>query len=93
MKLNYFWTDCADGSHVAVNYTVHEDRVTGSARVWSRDRRINVGRRFEIPASETVRDAAGHSRFRLEGICADAVTVELDPAALEQAGWTTNRAA
>jgi hypothetical protein len=50
--MDYFWTDCPRcGCQVAVNYTVHPDRVSGSVRRWSSDRSINDGRLFELPAS------------------------------------------
>jgi hypothetical protein len=67
MKLHYFWTDLPDGSHVAVNYTVRAEGVSGSFRVWSRDTRVNIGRKFMVPAGEIHRDAGGHPEFRISG--------------------------
>jgi hypothetical protein len=84
VKLNYFWTDCADGSHVAVNYTVHEESVTGSIRQWSRDRSRNVGRKFDVPAAELGRSPRGHPVLRLDGVCDGPIAIEL-PAALREA--------
>lgn len=91
MLLAYFWTDCPDGSHVAVNYTVHEDRVTGSIRQWSRDSRVNVGRKFEIPAAEITAGESGRPTITLEGICSGPVRIALDPGAVAAAGlvWKT----
>lgn len=93
MRLNYFWTDCEDGSHVAVNYTVHEDRVSGSARRWSPDLKVNVGRRFEVPKDKLGRDGRGAPALVLEGLCASALVVPLEAPAMREAGWEWNRAA
>ena len=92
MRLSYFWADCPDGSHVAVNYAVHEDRVTGSIRRWSPDSRVNVGRKFEIPASELSADGAGRPTMKLE-ICGEALAVPLDSRAVEEAGLAAKPAA
>lgn len=91
MQLAYFWTDCPDGSHVAVNYTVHEDRVSGSIRRWSRDTRTNVGRKFEVPASEIAAGENGLPTMTLDGICERPVRIVLDPRVLADAGlaWKT----
>lgn len=86
MKLNYFWTDCADGSHVAVNYTVHEDRVSGSLRHWTPDTTVNEGRKFDIPASEISRDADGRRYLSFSGVCAGEIRFPLDASALSEAG-------
>lgn len=93
MRLNYHWTDCEDGSHVAVNYTVHEDRVSGSVRRWSADRTTNFGRKFEFAKEAIELDAAGRPAFRLKGICAGAIVVPLDPKAIREAGLEWNQAA
>ncbi len=93
MRLNYFWTDCEDGSHIAVNYTVHEDRVSGSARRWTPDLKVNVGRKFEVAKDGLGRDAQGWPAVVLEGLCASAVVVPLDPRAVSEAGLEWNRAA
>ena len=91
MRLGYFWTDCPDGSHVAVNYTVHEDRVTGSVRRWSKDARVNVGRKFEILASEIASGHDGRPEISLEGVCSAPLRIPLDPGAVAEAGlvWKT----
>jgi hypothetical protein len=78
VRLSYYWTDCRDGSHVAVNYTVHEDRVSGSIRRWSRDARTNVGRKFEIPASEISTGEDGRRAILLEGLCEGPLRVPLE---------------
>jgi hypothetical protein len=93
VKLNYFWTDCADGSHVAVNYTVYEDRVSGSVRRWSRDRSTNIGRKFEVSLGDLGRDVRGVPALRFDGICEGEVLVPLDEEAMRQAGMSWNRAA
>lgn len=91
MRLGYFWRDCPDGSHVAVNYVVHEDRVTGSVRRWSRDVRLNVGRKFEIPAAEISAGGDGGPTISVGGICAEPLQIPLDPGAVAEAGlsWKT----
>jgi hypothetical protein len=91
VRLGYFWTDCPDGSHVAVNYAVHEDRVTGSVRRWSRDTRINVGQKFEIFASDIAAGPEGLPAISLSGICSGSMRVPLDPRVLAEAGlsWKT----
>ena len=91
MKLSYFWTDCPDGSHVAVNYTVHEDRVSGSIRRWTPDARVNVGRKFEVPASAISAGEDGGPTMTLEGLCSEPVRIPLDPEEVAGAGlvWKT----
>jgi hypothetical protein len=91
MQLEYFWTDCPDGLHVAVNYTIHEDRVTGSIRRWSPDGRVNVGRKFEIPAAEVATGQDGGPAIVLEGVCSGPLQIPLDAKAAAQAGlsWKT----
>lgn len=54
MKLHYFWTDMPDGSHVAANYTIHLDGISGSVRLWSRDTRVNVGRKFAVATATSL---------------------------------------
>ena len=93
MRLAYFWTDCPDGSHVAVNYSVHDDRVTGSVRRWSRDTRVNVGRKFEIPAAEITAGGDGRPMITLEGACGEPLRIPLDPRAVEEAGLAGKTAA
>jgi hypothetical protein len=85
VKLEYFWTDCPDGSHVAVNYTVWEGRISGSVRKWSRDTRVNVGRLFDIGPGEIGRDDDGTPVLVLEGICAEPLRIPLDPVRIRQA--------
>lgn len=85
MKLEYFWTDCPDGSHVAVNWAVWEGRVTGSVRQWSRDTRVNVGRKFDVAASDLARDTDGRPFLVLEGVCGELLRVPLDPARIRAA--------
>ncbi len=86
MRLNYYWTDCADGSHVAVNYTVHEDRVSGSLRHWSPDASVNEGKKFEIPAQEISRDEKGRPFLVFPGFCAGEIRFSLDASAISEAG-------
>jgi hypothetical protein len=93
VRLNYYWTDCEDGSHVAVNYTVHDDRVSGSVRRWTADLKVNVGRKFEVAKEKLGRDAEGGPAIVLEGVCAGAVVVPLDAGAVREAGLEWNRAA
>ena len=93
MRLEYFWTDCADGSHIAVNYTVHEDRITGSVRRWSRDTRVNVGGKFEISASDLVAGAGGKPEMSLSGFGAESIRIPLDPRVLSEAGFPWKTAA
>jgi hypothetical protein len=85
MKLNYFWTDCADGSHVAVNYTVYEDRVSGSLRRWSPDASVNEGRKFEVPAAELSRDDRGRRILSLDAAGAGKLEIPIDSSALAEA--------
>jgi hypothetical protein len=80
VKLDYFWTDCADGSHVAVNWALWEGRITGSVRKWSRDTRLNVGRMFDVAPSDLGRDPDGRPVLVLEGICGEPLRIPLDPA-------------
>jgi hypothetical protein len=80
VKLDYFWTDCPDGSHVAVNWTFWEGKISGSVRRWSRDTRTNVGRKFDVAPSELGRDDEGRPVLVLEGICGEPLRVPLDPA-------------
>ena len=91
MRLGYFWTDCKDGSHVAVNYTVHEDRVTGSVRRWSKDARVNVGRKFEFLAAEIAAGRDGGPEISLDGICSEPLRIPLDVRAVAEGGlpWKT----
>jgi hypothetical protein len=93
VKLNYFSIDCADGSHVAVNYTLREDRLSGSARRWSPDRKVNFGRRLEAARDDLERGPDGAFRLRIDGICAEPILVPLDGRAVREAGWTADRAA
>lgn len=85
MKLEYFWADCPDGSHVAVNYTVREGRISGSARHWSRDGRVNVGRQFTVLPGALEKDARGALFLVLEGICAGPLRVAIDAASVRRA--------
>ena len=86
MKLEYFWADCADGSHVAVNYTAWEGRITGSVRKWSRDTRVNVGRSFSVPPGELGKNAEGDPILVLEGICAgQPLRIPIDPETVRRA--------
>jgi hypothetical protein len=49
--MNYHWTDCPGCScHVAVNWIVRPEGVSGSLRRWSPDRSINDGKPFAAPA-------------------------------------------
>jgi len=84
VKLEYFWADCADGSHVAVNYTFWEGQVSGSIRRWSPDGRVNGGRRFEVPLGELARDERG-AHLVLDGACEGALRIPLDPSRLRLA--------
>ncbi|MGH9441916.1 MAG: hypothetical protein ACRD16_06540 [Thermoanaerobaculia bacterium] len=93
MQLAYFWADCSDGSHVAVNYAVHEDRVTGSIRRWSRDTRINTGRKFEVPAEQIASGDGGRPTMTLDGICTEPVRIVLDPRAVAESGFSWKTAA
>ena len=68
MKLEYYWTDLADGSHVAVNYAAWEGKISGSVRHWSADTRVNVGRAFSIEPSALIRQTDGSAIMRLEGV-------------------------
>jgi len=48
--MNYHWTDCPScGCHVAVNWIVRPEGVSGSLRRWSPDRSINDGRPIDLP--------------------------------------------
>lgn len=85
MKLNYFWTDCADGSHVAVNYTVYEDRVSGSLRRWSPDASVNEGRKFDVPAAQLSRDERGRPVLALDAVGPGRLEIPLDASALAEA--------
>ncbi len=85
VQLEYFWTDCSDGFHVAVNYTFWEGQVSGSVRRWSPDGSVNEGRRFEVPLAEISRDEAGAPRLVLEGVCGEPLRIPLDPARLKRA--------
>ncbi len=93
MRLGYFWTDCPDGSHVAVNYAVHEDRVTGSVRHWSRDTRVNIGRKFEFFAPDIATGRDGQPEISLPGICSEPLRIPLDPRAFAEAGFSWKTAA
>lgn len=79
VKLDYFWTDCTDGSHVAVNWAVWDGRISGSVRKWSPDTRVNVGRKFDLAPSELSRDEEGRPFLVLEGVCPEPIRVPLDP--------------
>jgi len=85
LKLEYFWADCPDGSHVAVNYTVGEGRVSGSVRHWSKDAKVNVGRQFTVPAGELQKDSHGAPVLVLDGICASPLRVPIDPESVRRA--------
>ena len=80
MQLEYFWADCEDGSHVAVNWAVWDGRISGSVRRWTPDMRVNVGRKFDVTPAELSRDADGRPVLVLDGICGDPLRVPLDPA-------------
>jgi hypothetical protein len=84
VKLEYFWADCADGSHVAVNYTFWEGQVSGSVRRWSPDGRVNGGRRFEVPLAQLERDGEGASLV-LDAVCENPLRIPLDPVRLRLA--------
>jgi hypothetical protein len=83
VKLDYFWADCADGSHVAVNWAFWEGKITGSVRKWSRDTRVNVGRKFDIAPSDLAHDPDGRPVLVLEGVCAEPLRIPLDPARIQ----------
>lgn len=85
MKLEYFWTDCPDGSHVAVNYTVREGKISGSVRHWSRDSKMNVGRQFTVLPGDLDTDAHGAPVLVLEGICAAPLRVPIDAESVRRA--------
>jgi len=85
VKLEYFWTDCPDGSHVAVNYTVREGRISGSVRHWSRDSKVNVGRSFTFLPGELEKDAQGSPVLVLDGVCAAPLRVPIDAASVRRA--------
>jgi hypothetical protein len=85
LKLEYFWADCPDGSHVAVNYTAGEGKISGSVRMWSRDAKVNRGRQFSVPLAELDRDAGGAPVLVLDGVCAEPLRVPIDPATVRQA--------
>lgn len=85
MKLEYFWTDCEDGSHVAVNWAVWDGRISGSVRRWTPDMRVNAGRKFDVAPAELSRDAEGRPFLVLEGVCAGPLRVPLDPARVREA--------
>ena len=80
VKLDYFWTDCPDGSHVAVNWAFWEGRVSGSVRKWSRDTRVNVGRKFDVAPADLARDADGRPVLVLDGVCEEPLRIPLDAA-------------
>jgi hypothetical protein len=51
--MNYHWTDCGScHCHVAVNWTVRPEDVSGSLRRWSPDRSINDGKPFAFRGPE-----------------------------------------
>ena len=85
VKLEYFWTDCADGSHVAVNWAVWDGRISGSARRWSADMRLNVGRKFDLAPADLGRDEEGRPVLVLDGLCAGPLRIPLDPARVRAA--------
>ncbi len=85
MKQEYFWADCADGSHVAVNWAVWEGRITGSVRRWTPDTRVNVGRKFDLAPAELERDPEGRPFLVLEGVCEEPLRIPLDPARVRAA--------
>jgi hypothetical protein len=85
LKLEYFWADCPDGSHVAVNYTVREGRISGSVRHWSKDSKVNVGRQFSVLPGELEKDAHGAPVLVLDGICAAPLRVSIDAASVRRA--------
>lgn len=48
--MNYHWPECSNcGCHVAVNWTVTAETLSGSVRRWSPDRSINDGKPFSVP--------------------------------------------
>lgn len=85
MKLEYFWADCPDGSHVAVNYTAGEGKISGSVRMWSRDAKVNRGRQFSVALAELGRDGGGAPVLVLDGVCAEPLRVPIGPATIRQA--------
>jgi len=85
VKLEYFWADCPDGSHVAVNYTAAEGKISGSVRMWSRDSKVNRGRQFSVALAELAQDAHGGPVLVLDGVCAEPLRVPIDPATVRQA--------
>lgn len=49
--MNYHWLDCSNcHCHVAINWTVTADRLSGSVRRWASDRSINDGKAFSLEA-------------------------------------------
>lgn len=92
MKLEYYWTDLPDGSHVAVNYAAWEGKITGSVRHWSRDTRMNVGRSFSVAPGDLTRNADGSAILRLEQVGDAALSVPI-PAAIVAAAEAESAAA
>ncbi|MGH9368505.1 MAG: hypothetical protein ACRD3M_12610 [Thermoanaerobaculia bacterium] len=82
--MNYYWTECPGcGCHVAVNYTVYPEKVSGSLRRWSQDRSVNDGRLLEVPASALAADGG----FAASCVCGREIAV---PAATESRGLRTS---
>jgi hypothetical protein len=77
--MQYHWLDCSGcGCHVAVNWTVYPERVSGSLRRWSADRSTNDGRRFEFPVSQTASDGG----FTTPCVCGQEIAVPGKPDAV-----------
>jgi hypothetical protein len=76
--LNYYWTDCPGCQcQVAINFTVREEKISGSLRRWSYDRSINDGRRFEVPAGSL----AAEGGFSTPCVCGQELRVPSTPSA------------
>jgi len=77
--LNYYWTDCPNcGCHVAVQWSVYPDHLSGSVRRWSVDRTINDGRPFQVPSG----DVSPEAGFTTACVCGQVLAVPAKPAAV-----------
>ena len=70
--MNYFWGACAKcGCQVTVQFADSPDRLSGSLRRWSTDRRINDGKKMDIARA----DVAADGSFRTPCVCGAEVAV------------------
>ncbi len=78
--MNYHWTDCPNClCHVAVNWIVRPEGVSGSVRRWSVDRSINDGKPFAVPSGQR---AGAEGAISVDCVCGAPIALPEQPDAV-----------